>query len=195
LLHCSSSQHPGPVVTLLITTSISRGKRAAFFMIPGIFSGDLAAMLMSFAGVGALFLASPTLYTIVRFVGSAYLIYLGAHMWAGSGKPVPPKGKSPTEQSQPALKAFWVTILNPKSFLFFVAFMPQFVNKSESLLPQFSILAATYLGIGLLNDIAYTLLSNKVAGFLSNLSQRLIYRIGATNLIVAGIFVISLRHS
>ncbi|CAM4446249.1 LysE family translocator [Paenibacillus tarimensis] len=68
---------PGPVVTLLVTTSISRGKSAAFSMIPGTFLGDLTSMLLSLAGVGALLLASPPLFNLLKWLGAAYLVYLG----------------------------------------------------------------------------------------------------------------------
>jgi homoserine/homoserine lactone efflux protein len=183
---------PGPLVTLLITTSISKGKNAALCMIPGIFLGDLTAMFTSFAGVGALLLASTILFNIMKLIGAIYLIYLGMYMWSKSGNPVPEKIS--IKKKYPMLKAFWVTVLNPKSFLFFVAFMPQFVNKSEAFLPQLLILGATFLGIGLLNDIAYTVLANKAAQFLNNNSHKLVHRIGAINLIITGITVISLQH-
>ncbi|WCK55076.1 LysE family translocator [Aneurinibacillus sp. Ricciae_BoGa-3] len=84
---------PGPVVTLLITTSISRGKSAALFMIPGTFLGDLTAMLMSFADVGAILLTSPTLFTAMKLVGAAYLIYLGVRIWYDSDRNLATKEK------------------------------------------------------------------------------------------------------
>ncbi|HBF39347.1 MAG TPA: hypothetical protein DDW50_18760, partial [Firmicutes bacterium] len=88
------------------------------------------------------------------------------------------------------LKAFWVTVSNPKSFLFFVAFMPQFINKKEFFLPQLLILGGTYLSLGLLNDMTYTILADKAGLFLNRYSpQKIIYRIGALNMIVTGILV------
>ena len=185
---------PGPVVTLLITTSINRGKNAAFFMIPGIFLGDFAAMIMSFAGVGALLLTSPTFYTIMKLVGAAYLVYLGSHMWARSGNLVPTKERLTSNESQSAIKAFCVTVLNPKSLIFFAAFMPQFVSKNGDFLPQLIILGTTYLGIGLLNDITYTLLANKAARFLNTNFQKSVNRVAAINLIVTGIIILGLQH-
>lgn len=186
---------PGPVVTLLITTSIDRGKNAAFLMLPGIFLGDFAAMIMSFAGVGALLLTSPTFYTIMKLVGAAYLVYIGTLMWTRSYNFVPTRKKFTTKNSQSAIKAFCVTVLNPKSLLFFAAFMPQFVSKNDKFLPQLIILGITYLGIGLLNDITYTLLANKVARFLNDRFQKLINRIAAINLILTGIIILGLQHS
>ncbi|WP_047153056.1 LysE family translocator [Aneurinibacillus tyrosinisolvens] len=185
---------PGPVVTLLITTSISQGKSAAFSMIPGTFLGDLTSMLLSFAGVGVLLLASPTLFSIMKLVGAAYLIYLGVRIWYESASNATTQKKPSTNKSKSALKAFWVTILNPKSFLFYVAFMPQFVSKHEAFLPQILLLGATFLGLGLLNDFTYTVMANKVVRFLNNQSQKWIHRIGALNLIITGIVIFVLKH-
>jgi homoserine/homoserine lactone efflux protein len=185
---------PGPVVTLLVTTSIKRGKSAALFMIPGTFLGDLSAMLLSFAGAGALLLAFPTVFSIMEIVGAAYLVYLGVHMWNESGISTSTEEKQSAEKSQNARKAFWVTILNPKSILFFVAFMPQFISKNGAFWPQILILGATFLGIGLLNDLTYTVLAHQVTRFLNNKSQKLIHRMGAINLIATGIVVLILKH-
>jgi homoserine/homoserine lactone efflux protein len=185
---------PGPVVTLLTMTSISRGKCAALFMIPGTFLGDLTAMLLSFAGVGALLLAFPTLFSIMKLVGAIYLVYLGVHMWFDPSSHTANEEKTITKKNQLTLKAFLITILNPKSFLFFVAFMPQFVSKNSAFMPQIIILGGTFLGIGLLNDITYTVLANKIAQYLNHRSQKLIHKIGAINMIVTGILVFCLKH-
>lgn len=187
---------PGPVVTLLITTSVGRGKNTAFFMIPGIFLGDFTAMILSFVGVGALLSASSTFYNILKFVGAAYLVYLGTQLWARNVDfmPVQTNINSTTIKGQSAIKGFCVTILNPKSLLFFAAFIPQFVSKNDAFLLQLFILGTTYLGIGLLNDITYVLLSNKAAQILNIKTLRLINKIAAINLIITGIIVLGLQH-
>jgi len=186
---------PGPVVTLLITTSISQGKNAALFMIPSIFLGDFSVMILSFAGVGALVLTSPTFYALMKLIGAAYLVYLGVSIWIKSNNPVSINEKSTNKKSQSAIKAFCVTVSNPKSLLFFAAFMPQFVSKTDTFLPQIIILGITYLSIGLLNDITYSLIANKIAPILTNSSLKLINKIAAINLIVTGIIILGLQHS
>ncbi|PZD93041.1 LysE family translocator [Paenibacillus sambharensis] len=184
---------PGPVVTLLVTTSISRGKNAAFSMIPGTFLGDLTSMLLSLAGVGALLLASPSLFNILKWLGAAYLVYLGIRLWIEAAANTRAKDKPAVEKSKSALKAFWVTILNPKSFLFYVAFMPQFVSKDEAFLPQILLLGATFLALGIMNDITYTVLADKVVRFLNNQAQKWVHRIGALNLMATGVIIIMLK--
>lgn len=186
---------PGPVVTLLITTSISYGKNIAVSMIPGIFIGDFLVMSISLAGVGALLLSCPTLYITMKLLGALYLVYLGAKTWFGSSNTSPDKDELNIKKRESTLKAFYVTISNPKSFLFFTAFMSQFINRNEPLLFQIIILAATYLTIGLLNDITYVLLANKAADFLNNRHLKLINRVAAINLIATGIVIFSLHNS
>ncbi len=185
---------PGPVVTLLITTSISYGKNIAVSMIPGIFIGDFLVMIISLAGVGALLLSSPTLYITMKLLGALYLVYLGAKTWFGSSNTSPDNDEVNIKKRESTLKAFCVTISNPKSFLFFTAFMSQFINKNEPLLLQIIILVATYLTIGLLNDITYVLLADKAANFLNNRHLKLINRVAAINLIATGIIIFSLHN-
>jgi len=185
---------PGPVVTLLITTSINYGKNIAISMIPGIFIGDFLVMIISLAGVGALLLSSPTLYITMKLLGAIYLVYLGIKTWFGASKTSSNNNEFNIKKRQSTIKAFCVTISNPKSFLFFTAFMSQFINKNESLLFQIIILVTTYLGIGLLNDITYVLLANKAANFLNNHHLKLINKIAAINLIATGIIVFSLHN-
>lgn len=186
---------PGPVVTLLITTSISYGKNIAVSMIPGIFIGDFLVMIISLAGVGALLLSSPTLYITMKLLGALYLVYLGAKTWFGSSSTSPDNDEVNIKKRESTLKAFCVTISNPKSFLFFTAFMSQFINRNEPLLLQIIILVATYLTIGLLNDITYVLLADKAANFLNNRHLKLINRVAAINLIATGIIIFSLHNS
>lgn len=186
---------PGPVVTLLITTSINYGKNIAISMIPGIFLGDFLVMIISLAGVGALLLSSSTLYIIIKLFGAIYLVYLGVKTWFGPNNVLSNNDELNIKKRQSTIKAFCVTISNPKSFLFFTAFMSQFINKNEPILLQILILVTTYLGIGLLNDITYVLIANKATNFLNNRSLKLINRVAAINLIVTGIIIFSLHNS
>ena len=119
---------PGPAVALLVVTGINQGRNAALAMLPGFFLGDLVAMSLSFAGVGALLMASAELFAMVKWLGVLYLLYLGIKMWCESGQ-LNDLEASGANVQQGTAKAFWVTLLNPKSILFFMAFMPQFINK------------------------------------------------------------------
>ena len=185
---------PGPVVTLLVTTGLNRGRGAALAMIPGIFLGELIAMCLSLAGAGAILLASAALFMIVKWLGAAYLIYLGARMWREAGRleAIPP---AVVARRSLATKAFLVSVLNPKGILFFVAFMPQFVEPKQPLVPQLVLLGATFLALGVLNDTLYALLSSTGRKLFGLRVRRLIHRLGAGGLIGSGLLAAGLRRA
>lgn len=184
---------PGPAVALLVTTGINRGRRAALAMLPGFFLGDLLAMTLSFAGVGALLMASAELFQLFKWLGAAYLLYLGIKMWREAGRlgDLQPTG---TDIRIGTAKAFLVTALNPKSLAFFMAFMPQFVTPSQPLLPQLAILFSTFLAIGVLSDLAFTFLATTGGRMLSARFRRILHRAGAGSLIGASALVAAMRR-
>lgn len=184
---------PGPAVALLVTTGINRGRRAALAMLPGFFLGDLLAMTLSFAGVGALLMASAELFQLFKWLGAAYLLYLGIKMWREAGRlgDLQPTG---TDIRVGTAKAFLVTALNPKSLAFFMAFMPQFVTPSQPLLPQLAILFSTFLVIGVLSDLAFTFLATTGGCMLSARFRRILHRAGAGSLIGASALVAAMRR-
>lgn len=184
---------PGPAVALLITTGINRGRKAALAMLPGFFLGDLVAMALSFAGVGALLMASAELFSVLKWVGAAYLLYLGIKMWREAGQL---SDLEPVEANihLGTAKAFLVTVLNPKTLLFFIAFMPQFVAMNQPLLPQLAILFSTFLAVGILTDLAYTLLSTSGGRFMTARLRRILHRGGAGSLIGASVLVATMRR-
>ena len=155
---------PGPTVLLVLSYAISQGKRVAVASATGVALGDLIAMSLSLAGLGALVLASATLFTVLKWVGAAYLVYLGIKLL-----------RSPPAEGLDAMSGtravtgggvFWhaaaVTALNPKSIVFFIAFVPQFVIVDQPLVPQFAVLIATFVGIAALNALAYALLADRL---------------------------------
>lgn len=184
---------PGPAVALLVTTGINRGRRAALAMLPGFFLGDLLAMTLSFAGVGALLMASAELFQLFKWLGAAYLLYLGIKMWREAGRlgDLQPTG---ADIRVGTAKAFLVTALNPKSLAFFMAFMPQFVTPSQPLLPQLAILFSTFLAIGVLSDLAFTFLATTGGRMLSARFRRILHRAGADSLIGASALVAAMRR-
>ncbi|HET8791152.1 MAG TPA: LysE family translocator [Modicisalibacter sp.] len=184
---------PGPAVALLITTGINHGRKAALAMLPGFFLGDLIAMALSFAGVGALLMASAELFSVLKWLGAAYLFYLGIKMWREAGQlgDLEPTGAN---LHLGTAKAFLVTVLNPKTLLFFMAFMPQFVALNQPLLPQLAILFSTFLVVGVLTDLAYTLLSTSGGRFMTARLRRILHRSGAGSLVGASVLVATMRR-
>lgn len=155
---------PGPTVLLVLSYAISQGKRVAVASATGVALGDLVAMSLSLAGLGALVLASAALFTVLKWVGAIYLIYLGIKLLRSA----PADGLEAVAKSKAVTSGgvYWhaaaVTALNPKSIAFFIAFVPQFVAVNQPLLPQFTILIATFVGIAAVNALAYALLADRL---------------------------------
>ncbi|GAB5437272.1 LysE family translocator [Falsiruegeria mediterranea] len=155
---------PGPTVLLVLSYALSKGRPVAVASATGVALGDLIAMSASLAGLGALVLASATLFTALKWVGAAYLLWLGFKLLRSApsqGMGAIATGKDVTPRSV-FVHAAAVTALNPKSIAFFIAFVPQFLRPSEPLLPQFAILIATFVGLAGFNALAYALLADKL---------------------------------
>ncbi|MCA0205130.1 MAG: LysE family transporter [Proteobacteria bacterium] len=190
---------PGPTVLLILSYALSQGRRVALATVAGVTLGDFLAMSASLMGLGALVLASATLFTVLKWVGAVYLVYLGVQLWrsAGSGAAL---GALAETGALPARAVFGhaalVTALNPKSIAFFVAFVPQFVDPSSPLLPQFAILIATFVGLAGLNTLAYALLADRMRvrigrpGVIAGLS-----RAGGVALVGMGVMTAALRRA
>lgn len=188
---------PGPTVLLVLSYALSQGRRVAVASATGVALGDLVAMSTSLAGLGALVLASATLFTVLKWAGAIYLIYLGIKLL----RCAPSRGLNTlTPDQTPNRGVFWhaaaVTALNPKSIAFFIAFVPQFVSVTEPLLPQFAILVATFVGLAAINALAYALLADKLRQTIGRGSViTWLTRGGGAALIGMGIMTADLRRS
>ncbi len=155
---------PGPTVLLVLSYAISKGRSVALASAAGVALGDLIAMTTSLIGLGALVLASATLFTILKWVGAIYLVWLGLKLLRSA--PSDALGAVSANQEVTARSVFGhaaiVTALNPKSIAFFVAFVPQFVDPKAALLPQFAILTGTFVSFAALNALAYALLADRL---------------------------------
>lgn len=153
---------PGPTILLVISYGLSQGRRVAVASATGVALGDFVAMTASLAGLGALVLASAELFVVLKWVGAAYLIYLGISLFRSA--PSARLGEAMDAATLPARGIFWhaaaVTALNPKSIVFFVAFVPQFIDTGAALMPQFLVLVSTFVGLAVLNALAYALLAD-----------------------------------
>jgi threonine/homoserine/homoserine lactone efflux protein len=152
---------PGPTVTLVVGYAIARGRASAIATALGVALGDFTAMSLSLLGLGAILAASASLFTAVKLIGGAYLVYLGWKLWTA---PVQVDGDlaintQGTSHRGMFWHAFVVTALNPKSILFFVAFVPQFIDKQSAYGPQVAILVATFVVLAVVNSLAYALVA------------------------------------
>ncbi|MFT3973570.1 MAG: LysE family translocator [Amaricoccus sp.] len=185
---------PGPTILLVVSYALGRGWKVAAPVATGVALGDLTAMTLSMLGVGALLASSAALFTAVKWVGAGYLIFLGVKLWrAGSRLDVTAR----TEAVRPGrmlAHAWLVTVLNPKSIVFFVAFLPQFLDPTLPFWPQMAIFEATFVTLAFANAFGYAILASRARRLASSpRAIRLVNRAGGTALIAAGTAAVTLR--
>jgi Putative threonine efflux protein len=181
---------PGPTILLVVSYALGHGRRTAAATVTGVVLGDFVSMTASILGLGALLAASSDAYAILRLIGGAYLVYLGIRLWRAPVVDGPLADNDNLPEEKPLrilMHSFTVTALNPKSLVFFVAFLPQFIDPAKPFVQQMVILEATFLTIAALNAIVYAFAADKARGFIRRRSVRkAINRTGGTLLIAAG---------
>ena len=188
---------PGPTVMLVISYALGSGGATGWFTVPGVTLGDFTAMTLSLLGAGAVLAASATLFTVLKLAGAAYLVWLGIQLW---------RAEPSVDAFAGGVKArsgwamFWnayvVTALNPKSIVFFIAFLPQFVDPARPVLPQFVIMEATFLGLAAVNVALWAALAGELrARFTSPSVLKAVNRVGGSCLIGAGALAALARRS
>ena len=185
---------PGPTILLVVSYALGQGWRTALPMAAGVALGDFTAMTLSLLGLGALLAASATVFTILKWIGAAYLVWHGIRLWRAGGS----LDVAPRQDAASSLKmlghAWLVTALNPKGLLFFVAFLPQFIDPGLAFMPQVGLCAATFLILAFANAFTYALIASRARQVIR--SPRLIgivNRTGGSLLIGAGIATMALR--
>ncbi|NLR96552.1 LysE family translocator [Rhizobium sp. P38BS-XIX] len=181
---------PGPTILLVISYALGHGRKTALATVTGVTLGDCTAMTASLMGLGAILAASATLFTILKLIGAAYLVFLGIKLWRAPIVKGPLGDNDNLPEEKPLkilLHAYVVTALNPKSIVFFIAFVPQFLDLSKPFLQQTLILEATFLTLAALNSLIYVFVADMARGVIRKASvQRAVNRTGGTLLIAAG---------
>ena len=180
---------PGPTVLLVVSYALGHGRRYALATTAGVTLGDFTAMTASMLGLGALLAASAAWFSVLKWVGAAYLVYLGVKLWRAGTTPDSAPDTSEKRPGRILAHAYAVTALNPKSIVFFVAFVPQFIDARAAVLPQIVIFEATFLALATLNAFGYAMLAAAARKAVRNERvQRIVNRTGGTLLIGAGVF-------
>lgn len=159
---------PGPAVLYIVARSIDQGRRAGLASCSGIATGGLVHILAAAFGLSALLVSSAMAYSVVKYAGAAYLIYLGIKKFrerpaiVDSAKHVPP---APLRQVY--AQGVLVQVLNPKAAIFFFAFLPQFVNPARgSVILQFLALGMLFTVMGITSDSLWAVTAGSAAGWL-----------------------------
>jgi threonine/homoserine/homoserine lactone efflux protein len=186
---------PGPTILLVISYALGQGWRVALPMAAGVALGDFTAMTLSMLGIGALLMASATVFTILRWCGAAYLVWLGVKLFRAGGTLDAKPDTRKTSTLRMLAHAWLITALNPKSITFFVAFLPQFLDSGLPLLPQMAIFETTFLVLAFANAFGYALAASKARNlFRDPRAIRAFNRTGGTLLIGAGIATAASRN-
>jgi threonine/homoserine/homoserine lactone efflux protein len=156
---------PGPAVAYIVTQSIDQGRRAGLVSAFGVASGGLVHVAAATVGLSALIASSATAFTVVKLVGAAYLILVGIRrILAGDTEETEPRAlRAPL--SRIYRQGVIVNVLNPKTALFFLAFLPQFVDPDRGAVwPQVAVLGVIFVSVAVLSDVTYALVSDAIAG-------------------------------
>ena len=150
---------PGPAVLYLVGRSIEYGRTAGFVSILGIHTATLVHVAAAAWGLSAILASSALAFALVTYAGAAYLIWLGVMKVLGPADPIAVAAPgNPRSHADLFREGFVVNLLNPKTALFFLAFMPQFVDpESGQAAAQFVVLGVIYTLLGLATDGAYAL--------------------------------------
>ncbi len=187
---------PGPTVLLVVSYALGHGRRYALATTAGVALGDLTSMTGSMLGLGALLAASAAWFTVVKWCGAAYLVYLGIKLWRAPVGDQQAPDVSETRTRRVFAHAYAVTALNPKSIIFFVSFVPQFMDLHAPVWPQVAVLEATFVVLATLNALGYALLASGARRAIrSHTVQRAVNRSGGTLLICAGVLAASWKKA
>lgn len=178
------SLSPGPNGLLALTHGAMHGRRKALFTISGGVLGFVILIGLSLFGIGALLQASIVWLTVLKWIGGAYLVWLGIQLWRAH-----PVAMSRTEgrDSRPGSALFKEGLLsavsNPKAVLFFAAFLPQFIDPERSLVLQFAVMAGTFGVIEFLYELGVAHAAHRISPWLARAGKRF-------NRACGGIFVV-----
>lgn len=179
---------PGPTILTVISYSMTHGRRANISLVAAVALGDSTALALSLLGLGALLATSAFWFTIIKWAGGMYLLYLGIkllRMGISSSELMAPT--APGSRWKLFANTYLVTALNPKGIVFFVAFLPQFINPNSPVTQQLWVLALTFVVLATLNATLYAVFAASARKALSSpQAQRRFNLTGGSLLSVAG---------
>ena len=188
---------PGPTILTVISYSIAHGRRANLPLVAAVALGDSTALVLSLLGLGALLATSATWFTVIKWVGGLYLLYLGVRLLrAGVAGEAPAAPQAPGSRWRLFANTYVVTALNPKGIVFFVAFLPQFIDPTADVARQLWVLAVTFVVMATANAALYAAVASTARRLLSSpRAQRRFNLAGGTLLSAAGVWALLARRA
>ena len=187
---------PGPTILTVISYSLSHGTRARVPLVAAVALGDSTALVLSLLGLGALLASSAAWFIAVKWIGGLYLLYLGIKLLRSGISPVQLTANGSQDSPWQVFANTWmVTSLNPKGIVFFVAFLPQFVDPAGAVAQQLWILSVTFVCLAAINAMAYAIFALSARRVLqSDGAQRGFNLTGGSLLSAAGLWALTARQ-
>jgi threonine/homoserine/homoserine lactone efflux protein len=157
---------PGPAVLYIVATSVESGRRAGLLSVAGVHVGSLVHVAAACAGLSALIVSSAIAFSTVKYVGAAYLVYVGIRKWLEKDESVELPIRPARSGRRVFMQGVVVNVLNPKTALFFLAFLPQFVDRDRTVWTQIAVLGLVWVALGLLSDGSYALAGGTIGGLI-----------------------------
>ena len=179
---------PGPTIILVISYSLLNGRKALSYLVLGVALGDLTAITLALLGLGLLLEITNNAFNFLKWIGASYLIWLGIKMlFISSNSEEKFKTTKIFNSREIFFNSYIITALNPKSIVFFFAFIPQFINPISPFFTQAIILGGIFIFLAIISVFAYA----NIASFLSeklrlNLIKKWTQRVGGILIIIAG---------
>ena len=188
---------PGPGVFSSISAGLHHGFRLGLWNGVGMQAASFIVVMVVAFGLGAVLLASETLFTAVKWAGVVYLIYLGIVTWRAPARGfVEDRDDHETTARGVFMRGFWVNITNPKGIIFFAAVLPQFIDVARPQAPQYAIFAATTFAVDLVVMMIYTALAARVLRVMRDPAKlRWVNRTLGGAFIAAGVALASFRKA
>ena len=188
---------PGPTILTVISYSISHGYKAKIPLILAVALGDSTALALSLLGLGTLLAESAFWFQAIKWAGGLYLLFLGFKLlMAGVKPPVISTDENRASSWKLFLNTYMVTALNPKGIIFFVAFLPQFINIEAEITSQLWLLAMTFVALATLNATLYAVFAGRAQQVLASAKTQRIFNIcGGSLLSSAGIWALTAKQS
>jgi homoserine/homoserine lactone efflux protein len=179
---------PGPIVTLVVANSLRQGSRSGFATVAGASLGNAILLGATAVGLVAFFALLRQIFEVGRLAGAVYLIWLGVRAWrTHGGSAVTLSAAAQRSWRALFLQGFVVAITNPKAMVFYIAFLPQFIDTHLPAGPQLLVMTGTMIVMAFLSDSAYALLAGRARKwFIAPARRRLQARISGTLLIGVG---------
>ena len=188
---------PGPTILLVLSYSIAHGRKATLPVVIGVALGDSVAITLSLIGLGALLATSAFWFTIIKWIGGCYLIYLGIALLRGGGKAMPEQAQQARTSTPRKLfgNAFIVTALNPKSIVFFIALLPQFISPDHPVTAQLWILGVTFVVLATIGATSYAVFATSIRRWLASPRAQKAYSVvGGGLLMGAGVWALGAKR-